>query len=328
MAHVSDLPGPLAGRVRDRGSGRGRGRGRRDDLRALLWLSPWIVGFAVFFLYPLLATVYFSFQRYDMFTLEPVGLLNYRYFMEDEAAWRAIRNTLWLVVIMVPLRVLFGLGVAQLVTRLKAGVGVFRTIFYLPSLVPVVAGTLGFVYLLNPGTGPVQAILSAVGIPSPDWFGDPAWSKWGLTMLALWSVGDLMVIFLAALLDVPKQLYEAAAIDGAGAWQRFYRITLPVIRPVVMFAAVTGVIQALQYFTQAMIAARVASGSTDSAGSVFTPGYPDQSTLTFPEWLYHQGFRDFAMGYACVLALVLFAVSMMFTLVLLRQFRGFAEEEA
>ncbi|MFF3666587.1 carbohydrate ABC transporter permease [Microtetraspora malaysiensis] len=299
-----------------------------NRLRPLAYLSPWLIGFALFFVYPLISTVYFSFQRYDLFTLEPVGLLNYRYFLQDEAAWTSIRNTLWLVVVMVPLRVVFGLGVAQLITRLKAGAGIFRTIFYLPSLVPLVAGTLGFVYLLNPATGPVQAILGTVGVRSPDWFGDPAWSKWGLTMLALWSVGDLMVIFMAALLDVPKQLYEAAALDGATGWRQFVHITLPVIRPVLMFAAVTGVIQTLQYFTQAMVAARVASGATDSAGSVFVPGYPDQSTLTFPEWLFHQGFRDFAMGYACVLALVLFAVSMVFTLILLRQFRGFGEEDA
>ncbi|GAB3898328.1 carbohydrate ABC transporter permease [Microbispora bryophytorum] len=299
----------------------------RGNLRALLYLSPWLAGFAIFFVYPLVSTAYFSFQRYDLFTLEPVGLLNWEYFFKDQAAWTAIRNTLWLVVVMVPLRVLFGLGVAQLVTRLKAGAGVYRTIFYLPALVPLVAGTLGFVFLLNPGTGPVDAILSAVGLPGPDWFGDPAWSKWGLTLLGLWSVGDLMVIFMAALLDVPKQLYEAAAIDGADGWRQFTSITLPVIRPVLMFALVTGVIQTLQYFTQAEVAARVASGATDSAGSVFTPGYPDQSTLTFPQWLFQQGFRDYAMGYACVLALVLFAVSMAFTLVLLRQFR-FAEEES
>jgi multiple sugar transport system permease protein len=305
-----------------------RGERRRADLRALLYLSPWLAGFSVFFIYPLLSTVYFSFQRYDLFTLQPVGLLNYEYFLHDQAAWTAIKNTLWLVVVMVPLRVLFGLGVAQLITRLKAGAGVFRTIFYLPSLVPLVAGTLGFVYLLNPATGPVQALLGAAGIRSPDWFGDPAWSKWGLTMLAMWAVGDLMVIFMAALLDVPRQLYEAAALDGATGFGQFIHITLPVIRPVLMFATVTGVIQTLQYFTQAMVAARVASGGTDSAGSVFVPGYPDQSTLTFPEWLFHQGFRDYAMGYACVLALVLFAVSMVFTVFLLRQFRGFAEEEA
>jgi multiple sugar transport system permease protein len=306
-----------------------RQKGRhRGSLMALLYLSPWLVGFAVFFAYPLVATVYFSFQRYDLFTLEPVGLLNYKYFLQDAAAWTSIKNTLWLVVVMVPLRVLFGLGVAQLLTKLKAGVGFFRTIFYLPSLVPLVAGTLGFVYLLNPGTGPVPTIMSAIGIPSPDWFGDPSWSKPGLTLLSLWAVGDLMVIFLAALLDVPKQLYEAAALDGAGPWQQFFHVTLPVIRPVLMFAAVTGVIQTLQYFTQAMVAARVASGGTDSAGSVFTPGYPDQSTLTFPELLFQEGFRDFAMGYACVLALLLFVVSMGFTLILLRQFRGLAEEEA
>lgn len=296
-------------------------------MRPLAYLSPWLIGFSLFFAYPLISTVYFSFHRFDLFTLEPVGLLNYRYFLEDPAAWISIRNTLWLVCVMVPLRVVFALGVAQLVTKLKAGAAVFRTIFYLPSLVPLVAGTLGFVYLLNPGTGPVPSLLRGAGLPSPDWFGDPAWSKPGLTLLALWAVGDLMVICMAALLDVPRQLYEAAAIDGASPWQQFARITLPLIRPVLMFAAVTGVIQALQYFTQAMVAARVASGSTDTTGSSFTPGYPDQSTLTFPEWLFQQGFREFSMGYASVLALVLFAVSMVFTLILLRQFRGFADEE-
>ncbi|NRQ39034.1 sugar ABC transporter permease [Nonomuraea sp. NN258] len=304
-----------------------RGGRRREGLRALLWLSPWLIGVSIFFIYPLLSSVYFSFHRYDMYTLEYVGLDNWRYLFQDPRVLTSAENTLWLVVVMVPATVLFALALAQLVTRLKAGVSLFRTIFYLPSLVPMVAGTVTFVYLMNPASGPWNQFLALFGITGPDWFGDAAWSKPSLTLLALWSCGQVTVIFMAALLDVPKHLYEAAAIDGAGAWRQFRSVTLPTISPVLMFSAVTGVIYALQYFTQAMIASRVASGATDSAGNSFTPGYPDESLLTLPQWLFYVGFRDYSMGYACVLALLLFGASMVFTLILLRQFRR-AEEAA
>ncbi|MEV4018021.1 sugar ABC transporter permease [Nonomuraea angiospora] len=298
---------------------------RREGLRALVWLSPWIAGVSIFFVYPLLSTVYFSFHRYDMYTLEFAGLDNYRYLLEDPRVLTSAKNTLWLVLIMVPATVLCSLALAQLVVRLKAGVGLFRTIFYLPSLVPMAAGTITFVFLMNPATGPWNQFLAMFGVRGPDWFGDPAWSKPSLTLLSLWSCGQLVVIFMAALLDVPRHLYEAAAIDGAGPWRQFRSVTLPAIAPVLMFSLVTNVIYALQYFTQAMIASRVASGETDSPGSSFSPGYPDESLLTLPQWLFQVGFRDYSMGYACVLALLLFATSMIFTLILLRQFRK-AEE--
>ncbi|SEL79785.1 carbohydrate ABC transporter permease [Nonomuraea pusilla] len=302
-------------------------RWRGEGPRALLWLSPWLVGVAVFFVYPLLSTVYFSFHRYDMYSLEFVGLDNYRYLLHDPRVATSARNTLWLVLVMVPATVLFSLTLAQLVTRVKAGAGLFRTVFYLPSLVPVTAGTIMFVYLMNPANGPWNQFLALFGITGPDWFGDPAWSKPSLTLLGMWGCGQAMVIFMAALLDVPRHLYEAAAIDGAGPWRQFRSITLPTIAPVLMFSLVTSVISALQYFSQAMIASRVASGATDSAGTAFAPGYPDESLLTLPQWLFQAGFRDYAMGYACVLALLLFAASMIFTLILLRQFRR-AEEDS
>jgi multiple sugar transport system permease protein len=298
---------------------------RSEGLRALVWMSPFLVGLMVFLIYPLIATVYYSFHRYDLFTLEFIGLDNYAYVFKDERVWQSAMNTLWLVVFMVPAQLLFSLGLALLLTKIKAGAAIFRTIFFLPSLIPLVAGTVAFVFLLNPGTGAVNQVLAAVGITGPDWFGDPAWSKPSLTMLAMWGVGNTMMIFLAALLDVPKHLYEAASIDGAGAFRQFRSITLPMISPVLMFSTITGVIYALQYFTQAMIASRVASGSTDSAGSVFTPGYPDGSLLTLPQHLFQSGFRDWSMGMASVHALLLFVAAMVFTLILLRQFR-FAEE--
>lgn len=297
---------------------------RRHRLRVLAFLSPWLVGFSLFFAYPLAATVYFSFFRYNLFQLHPVGLANYRFLVDDPEAGRAIKNTLWLVAVMVPARVLFGLGLAQLLTTLKRGGNLLRSIYYLPFLIPPVAATVAFVFVVNPGTGPVNRVLDKVGVHAPDWFNDPAWTKPGLTLLTLWAIGDVMVILLAALLDVPRTLYEAAAIDGAGPWQRFRRITIPTISPVLMFAAVTGVIQTLQFFTQAMVAAHVSQGNADQPGTTTAPGYPDGASLTFPQTLYNEGFQQFNMGYACVQALVLFAVSMVFTLLLLRQFHAFA----
>lgn len=299
---------------------------RRHRLRVLAFLSPWLVGFSLFFAYPLAATVYFSFFRYNLFQLRPAGLANYRFLFTDPEAGRAIRNTLWLVTVMVPARVLFGLGLAQLVTTLKRGGNLLRSIYYLPFLIPPVAATVAFVFVVNPGTGPAGVIFDKAGIHLPDWFNDPAWTKPGLTLLTLWAIGDVMVILLAALLDVPKTLYEAAAIDGAGPWQRFRRITIPTISPVLMFAAVTGVIQTLQFFTQAMVAAHVSQGNADQPGTTTAPGYPDGASLTFPQTLYAEGFQQFNMGYACVQALVLFAVSMVFTLLLLRQFHAFADD--
>ncbi len=284
---------------------------------------PWLAGFGLFFAYPLAATVYFSFTRYNLFTLEYAGLDNYTYLLHDRDAWTAMRNTLWLVAVLVPLRVLFGLGVAQLLTRIKRGGNLLRSVFYLPYLIPPVSATVAFVFLVNPAPGRSRRSPDGSGSRCPTSSTTPRGPP-GLTVLALWAVGDIMIIMLAALLNVPASLYEAAAIDGAGAWARFRHITLPTVSPVLAFAAVTGVIETLQYFTQPMVAGKVASGRADLPGTHYAPGYPGGSTLTFPQWLYDQGFRQFNMGYACVLALVMFATAMLFTLFLLRRFRAFA----
>ncbi|MFF9772543.1 carbohydrate ABC transporter permease [Streptomyces sp. NPDC013978] len=301
-----------------------RTKRRRSALRTVAFLSPWLIGFGVFFAYPLVSTVYFSFMKYDGFGAPQFrGLGNWSYVFHDYPMfWPALRNTLWLVLVMVTCRVVFGLGVGLLITRIKTGTGVFRTLFYLPYLAPPVAATLAFVFLLNPGTGPVNSVLDGLGLPTPGWFTDPAWSKPALTALALWGVGDLMVIFMAALLDVPKEQYEAAELDGASAWQRFRFVTLPSISPIVMFAVVTGVIQTMQYYTQPLVAGKVASGIIGGSGQQFEPGYPDKSTLTLPQLVYNLGFQRFDYGSACVVALVLFALSMVFTALLMRRRGG------
>ncbi|MFD7228025.1 carbohydrate ABC transporter permease [Streptomyces sp. NPDC059881] len=306
-----------------------RAKRRRAALRTLGFLSPWLIGFGVFFAYPLVSAVYFSFMKYDGFTAPTwVGLKNWSYVFGDYPFfWPALRNTLWLIVVMVSLRVVFGLGVGLLVTRIRTGAGLFRTLFYLPYLAPPVAATMSFVFLLNPGTGPANTILAALGLPEPGWFNDPLWSKPSLTLLALWGIGDLMVIFMAALLDVPKEQYEAAELDGAGSWQRFRYVTLPNISPIVLFSVITGVIATMQYYTEPIVAAKVASGVIGGSGQQFEPGYPDKTTLTVPQIVYNLGFQRFDTGAACVVALVLFALAMVFTAFLMRRRSGFLSAE-
>ncbi|MCX4551070.1 sugar ABC transporter permease [Streptomyces sp. NBC_01387] len=304
-----------------------RSKRRRAALRTAAFMSPWLIGFCVFFVYPLVSTVYFSFTDYDGFKPPTFnGLQNWTYvFTNYPDFWPAMRNTLWLVIVMVACRVVFGLGIGMLITKIKTGAGVFRTLFYLPYLAPPVAATLAFVFLLNPGTGPVNSILGDIGLPTPGWFTDSTWSKPALTMLAVWGIGDLMVIFMAALLDVPKEQYEAAELDGASATQRFRFVTLPNISPIIMFAVVTGIIQAMQYYTQPLVAGKVASGIIGGSGQQFQPGFPDNSTLTLPQLVYTLGFQRFDYGSACVVALVLFALAMAFTALLMRRRSGLVQ---
>jgi multiple sugar transport system permease protein len=277
-------------------------------------------------------SLYLSFTHYDL--LSParwVGLANYRYLLEtDSQTWPAVRNTLWMIVVSVPLNVLFAFGIAVMLARAKLGAGFFRTVFYLPALAPPVAAALGFVYLLNPATGPVNIGLKHLGIDGPLWFSSPSWAKPSLVLLGLWGVGATMIIFLAAVLDVPKHLYESAALDGAGPLRRLRWVTLPSISPVILFSVVIGVIQGLQYFTQAYVAANIASGQAAQAGdaSVLNLGYPEDSTLFYPVLLYQQGFRYFNMGYASAMAMLLLVVSFLVTLVIVRQSRHLIYEAA
>jgi multiple sugar transport system permease protein len=323
---VTAPPAPTPAATRKAGLRRLR---RRERLRNLAFLSPWLLGTGLFFLYPLAVTAYLSFTRYDGF-LSPTwnGLDNWRYVFEDyQFFWPAMRNTLWFVVVLVTLRIIAGLVLGMLVIHVKRGHSVLRTIFYAPYLAPPVAATLAFVFLLNPGTGPVNTILGHLGVSAPSWFNDPAWSKPALSLLAVWAVGDLMVIFMAALLDVPRELYEASELDGAGAISRFRHVTLPHLRPILLFAVITGVIATMQYYTEPIVAGQVASGQIAGSGNQFEPGYPGGSTLTLPQLVYNLGFQRFNIGAACVIAMVLFVLSMAMAAFLMRRGSGFLEAE-
>jgi multiple sugar transport system permease protein len=294
-------------------------------------MSPWIVGFTVFFGYPLVASVYLSFTHYDLLSRPRwIGTANYSFMLHtDPQIWNAVKNTLWLMAFAVPLQVLFAFGVAAMIVRAKAGVGFFRTVFYLPTLAPPVAATLGFTYILNPATGPVNTILGWFGITGPLWFESPSWSKPSLVLLGLWGIGNAMIIFLAALLDVPRQLYESAELDGAGPFARLRWVTLPSVSPVILFAIVIGVIEALQYFTQAYVASGIVGGGAGNAADPANRlGYPEGSTMFYPLLLYQQGFRFFNMGYASAMAIVLLIVAFAVTLVIIRNSRRWVHYQA
>jgi multiple sugar transport system permease protein len=297
---------------------------RRENWTTLGFLSPWLLGFSVFFAYPLIAAVYFSFYYYDQFNPPVwVGLKNWDYILFNFPDFvTGLKNTLWLVVVMVTLQVVFGLGVSLLITRIKRGGNVFRTLFYLPYLAPPVISTLVFVYLFDAG-GPINSILAHLGVHNPPgWFNDPNWFKPSLTLLSLWGIGNTVVIFFAALLDVPKEQMEAAQLDGAGPVKRFRYVTLPAIQPVLLFTIVTGVIYTMQYYTQAIVAGEVASGHVATAGTTLDIGYPLGASLTVPQLIYQQGILNANTGPACVLSILLFAMTMLFTLILLRRKNG------
>ncbi|MFE6996134.1 carbohydrate ABC transporter permease [Microbacterium sp. NPDC057659] len=286
-----------------------------------------LIGLVVFFLYPLVANIYYSFTSYDLVS-EPIwiGLRNYEYmFTQDSRVGKAALNTLWFVVFLVPVRIVCALGIALLLTRRKRASGVWRTLFYVPALVPPVASVVAFVFLFNPGTGPVNTILRAFGMQGPLWFNDPALSKPSLLLLGIWMMGDVMVIFLAALLDVPRDQYEAASLDGANGFQRFRFVTIPNISPVLVFSLITGIIAALQYFTEAAVASSVASGKSGvGSGPDVLIGYPNDSLLTFTQWMYLQGFSSFQLGYSAALAVMLFLVASAVMALLLRRLGAFA----
>jgi multiple sugar transport system permease protein len=291
----------------------------RKGLTVLLFMSPWIVGFLGLILYPMLSSLYFSFTRYSLLSSpEWVGLENYKLMIRDPFFWLTIRNTVWLIVVGVPLRISFAIFTAWLLTLPRHGSRVYRTVYFIPSIAPPVAASLAFILVFQPAFGPINQILRGFGWANPPlWFYGPGSSKWGIVLLGLWGVGDAMIIFLAGLLNVPRQLYEAADIEGASGWQKFRHVTLPMLSPVIFFSLVIGVIYGFQLFTQAYVTSLATSGSsiTDVGSDI---GSPQGSMLFFSVYLYQQGFQSFRMGYASALAWVLFAITMACTLLIIR----------
>jgi len=291
------------------------------ELRAgLLFISPFLAGFALFTIYPVAASFYYSFCDFDIISpARPVGLENYANLLDDERFIKGLWNTLVFTVFAVPVTMVTALVLAFLLNMKLRGQAFYRTIFFLPSIVPLVASSVLWLWLLNSDYGLINAALgplfdlvnavAGTGLKPPGWLVDPAYTKPALILMSMWGVGGSMILYLAALGDVPVTLYEAAEIDGAGAWRKAWHITLPMISPVLFFTLIMGLIGSLQYFAQAWI---------------ITPnGQPGDSTLFYALYLFYNAFLYLRMGYASAQAWILFVVIVVATILVFRTTRRF-----
>ena len=269
---------------------------KKNILKGLTFTSPWIVGFLLFVLYPILASFYYSLTDFNIL-LPPmfIGVRNYIELFQDKLFWTAIYNTLFYSVFALPLMLVFSVSIATLLNQSLRFRPIFRTVFFLPSLVPLVALAILWQWIFNGQYGVLnfflEKILSPFGINPPNWMGDPLWTKPALIVTGLWGIGGSIVIYLAALQEVPTHLYEAAEIDGASPLQKFLAITLPMISPVIYFNLIIGIIGTLQIFAVPFV--------------MFGRG-PANSTYFFAMYIYDNAFRYLKMGYAAAMAWILF----------------------
>ena len=274
----------------------------------ILFLLPWLIGFFAFTLYPMVISLYYSFTIYHSKRLpEWVWLQNYRDLLTDDKFWISLNNTLYMVIIAVPLGLLASFVCALLLNLKVRGQAFYRVVYFLPSIVPTVAGTILFLWLLNPQVGLVNTLLAQIGVDGPNWMADPNWSKPGLILLGLWGMGGTIIIYLSGLQEVPTSLIEAAELDGANWLQRLWHITIPMVSPITLFNLITGMIGMFQYFAQAYVV-----GGGDSLGS------PLNSTLFYSVYLYQNAFLFLKMGYASAMAWILFIIILLLTLLLLK----------
>jgi multiple sugar transport system permease protein len=281
----------------------GKRRRVSDETRAgWLSISPWIVGFLIFTLGPVVASLYFSFTKYDVISSPRwVGLANYRrLFTKDELFPKALWNTGIYTIMYVPLHTILALLIATLLNEARKAKGIYRTVFYLPSITPAVATAYLWITLLNPNDGLVNRTLRFLHLPAPAWTVDPNWTKMTIVISQLWVLGGAMIIFLAALNGVPQTLYEAATLDGAGVLRRFWNVTVPMISGVIFFVATVALINAFQVFTQGYV-------MFDQNGG------PEHSALFAVMYLFQRAFTYFQMGYAAAIAWVLFVIIVTFT---------------
>ncbi|MBB3128590.1 multiple sugar transport system permease protein [Paenibacillus rhizosphaerae] len=280
---------------------------RKEARQGWVFVSPWIIGFLAFTAGPLLFSLYASFTNYDITSRHDwIGTTNYRNMLfHDPLFWKSLWNTFYYVIFSVPLTTLGSLLLAVMLNRKIPGIKIYRTIFYLPSILSGVALYILWQMLLTPGTGLVNVVIGWFGVEGPAWLVDPAWTKPAIILMKLWSVGGGMLLYLASLQNVPEQLYEASEIDGAGVIRRFWHITLPMITPVLLFELITHMIGAFQIFQEGYV----------MSSDMNTPGSPMNSLLFFNLHMFTKAFKVFDMGYAMALAWFLFVVVIVLTII-------------
>lgn len=278
---------------------------RKEQWAGILFAAPWIIGFCVFMAYPLIASIYFSFCDYT--TLKPplyIGAHNYIELAHDEVFWQSLKNTLQYAVISLPCGMVMALALAMLLNSKVKGLAFYRTVFFLPALVPQVSLAVLWLWILNGERGILNQFVAKFGITGPNWLGDPAWSKPALVLLSIWGVGNAMLIYLASLQDVPQQLIEAADLDGATPWIKTRHVTLPMISPVILFNMVMGIIGSLQVFTVPYV--------------ISPDGAPARSIYFYAMYLFDNAFRYNKMGYASAMGWIMFLVILVLTFTAMR----------
>jgi len=311
---VDEAPGAVreahrAGRRRPRR--KSSKRSRKEALYFWLFISPWLIGFVGFLLGPMIASVYISLTEWDSFTApEWVGLDNYtKALTEDPVFWKALGNTFFFALISVPLGLVIGVWLANLLNKRVRGRKLFRTFIYLPTLVPLVATAMVFRMVLAP-SGPLNDMLGWFGIDGPQWLLSATWIKPALIILSVWGAGGATVLLLSAMNGIPRELYEAAEIDGASPWRQFWSVTFPQITPVIFFNLIMGLIGAFQIFSQVYILA-----PNNNVGG------PDNASQMMVTLLFREAFSFYHFGYASAVAWLLFLVILAFTIIAFRTSR-------
>ncbi|KPK40553.1 MAG: hypothetical protein AMJ78_07075 [Omnitrophica WOR_2 bacterium SM23_29] len=274
---------------------------KRNLFKGLLFTSPWLIGISVFIIYPFIASCYYSFCYYSV--LQPprfIGLLNYKDLFTDPIFWKSLWNTFYYAAFMIPLGFVMCLGLAMLLNTKVRGMAFYRLIFFIPSLVPMVAGSILWMWIFNGEYGLLNNFLTKIGIPNPpNWLMDVNFAKPAIIIMSLWALGQTIVIYLASLQDVPVSFLEVAELDGANWFGKLRHVTIPMISPVIYFNVVMGIIASFQVFAQAYI---------------MTGGGPQRSTTFYTLYLYQTAFEDFRMGYASAMAWILFIIILILTL--------------
>jgi len=291
--------------TRRRATVRRMGTQERRNLRVgLFFISPWLVGLAIFYLYPIVASFYYSLTDYNV--LQPptfTGLSNYQQIFTDPVFWTALANTAFMVFVGIPVYTVVDIAVAILLNAKVPGQTLYRAIVFLPTLIPIVVLSILWEWILNPQTGLLNLSLRTFGITGPGWFGSPEWAKPGFVVMTLWTTGNAVVVYLAGLQAVDTTLYEAADVDGANWWYKIRHVTLPSLSPVILFNVILAMIASFQFFTQAFI---------------ITNGGPLNASMFYSLYLYQNAFSYYHMGYASGLAWILLVIALALTVLIMR----------
>jgi len=279
---------------------------RREALWAYAFIAPWTIGFIIFTIGPMLASLFFSFTDYNIIDSPRwIGMTNYINLFHDELFWHALGVTFKFAAVALPLGLFFSYMIAVLLNSKIKGINIWRTVYFLPSVIAGVAVALLWGRIFDPKFGILNPFLEKIGIQGPGWLSDPDWAISALVIMSLWGVGGNVIIYLAGLQGVPTDLYDAAKVDGATGWQRFWYVTLPMTTPVIFYNLVLGLIGTFQYFTEVYV---LTNGT----------GNPARSTLFYNLYLYQNAFKYFHMGYASTMAWVLFIIVLGLTLLIFR----------